>query len=116
MIGAQAGQFRDAQENILNESRAFATRWFERRQADTRSAIETAGDIAAKGPSDPAAALRSVTEWQAHAMERMTEDFRDWLELCSDCAGHLARVEIAASEEIAKSAGSTKRRKDNIPV
>ena len=121
LVGApQAEHFWEMQENMLSDSEIFAKHWFERRHTATRTAMKTAKEIADTGPADPATAMKAVTDWQAHSMARIAEDFREWLDLCSRCAGHMGRAELDAGEDglkqVAKSAGSTKRRKDDIPV
>lgn len=120
MLGPQAERFWEAQEHILSETEAFAKHWFERRHTATRTALDTARDVTENGSSNPAAAIRAVTDWQAHSAERVAEDFREWFDLCSRCAGHMGRAEIETGGEglkkMATSAGSTKRRKDDVPV
>ncbi|MRU14758.1 hypothetical protein FDP25_04855 [Roseovarius sp. A21] len=116
----QAEHFWDMQDKMLSDSEVFAKHWFERRHTATRTALETAKDIAETGPSNPAAAVKAITDWQAHSMGRIAEDFREWSNLCARCAAHMGRAELEAGEDglkqVAKSAGSTKRRKDDIPV
>lgn len=120
VMGPQAAHFWEAQDNILSDTETFARQWFERRHTATRTALEAAMDISANGSSDPAYALKSVADWQTHSMERIAEDFRDWLDLCSRCADHFGQAEMNAGQdslqEITKSTTSTKRKKDDVPV
>jgi len=120
VIGPQAEHFWKAQETILSDTEKFAKHWFERRHTATRTALDTVRDLTRNGSSDPAAAAKAIANWQEHSMERISEDFKEWLDLCTRCAGHLSRAEAKAGEEgmkeIAKSARSTKRKKDDIPV
>lgn len=115
-----AEHFWQAQEDILGETEAFARHWFERRHTATRTALETARKISEKGPSDPVGAIQAMADWQAHSMERMAEDLREWLDLWSRCAAHMTRAEVETGQEglekLAKSAASTRRKKDDVPV
>lgn len=120
VFGPPFAHFRDAQEQILRDTENFAKNWFERRHTATRTALETAKEMAAHGPSDPAGAMRALTHWQAHSMERIAQDYREWLELCARCVDHVSRAEAQAGEEsvdrMAKSVASTRRMKDDVPV
>lgn len=120
MLGPQMAHFWEAQEEILNETENFARHWFERRHTATRTALETARNVAQNGPADPAASVQAISEWQTRSMERVAEDFKDWFEMCSNCASHLAREEMEAGEEglkkAAKTAKSTVTKKQATPV
>ena len=96
---ADAERFWAAQDNILRETETFARHWFERRHTATRTAMDAAKDIARSGASDPAAAMSAVTEWQSHSLERVTDDLRDWIDLCSRCAGHMAGADPTADAD-----------------
>ncbi|MDW4551169.1 hypothetical protein R5H32_17540 [Defluviimonas sp. D31] len=99
LAGPPVHQFWEVQEKLLDEVEEFTRLWFARRHAAARTAIEASKAAMESGGSDPTAALRMVSEWQAHSVERLAEDIQQWAELCSRCAGHLAIGEVAAGEE-----------------
>ena len=120
VIGPQIAHFWEAQEDILTDGETFARNWFERRHTATRTALEAAMEIGHCGVSDPAGAMKAVTRWQTHSMERVAQDYREWLGLWTRCAGYLNNAEMEAGEEgmksVAKSMTPAKRMKDDIPV
>jgi hypothetical protein len=120
MIGPQVEQFWLAQQQILREAESFSEHWFDRRKAAAETALDVAREMSANGGSNPAASLETMTQWQRHSMERVAEDFREWVELCSRCAGHVATAEVTAEkdglEKTAKSAASAAKAKHATPV
>lgn len=120
LISPQTEEFWHAQDQILSESETFAKNWFERRHTATKTALEAVKTITQTAPSDPSSAMKVLADWQTHSIERVGEDCRAWLDLCSRCAGHLGSAEIQAGEAglkaLAQAKPSTKRDKDDVPV
>lgn len=119
LISPQMEQFWKAQDGILEEAEAYSKAWFGRRHEATRSALETVRKMNGNG-SDPAAALRAMTEWQQHSFQRLVEDAQEWLELCTRCANRVSDAEMVAGkeglEEVEKRAKSATRSKHSTPV
>ena len=120
MIAPQAKHILQAQEKMLQDAEAFSEHWFKRRHAATRTALDAARDVASNGGSEPAAAIEVITDWQRHSIERITEDFREWVDLCMRCAGHVAGAEVEAEKEAvkktAKQVTSASKAKHATPV
>ena len=104
-MAPQMEQFWNAQDSILDDVEGFTQGWFERRHEATRSALEAIREANGNG-TDPSAAMMVIANWQRHSMERMTEDIRQWTELCARCAGHMAPAAQTSS-----AAGGTKAAK-----
>ena len=114
MLRPQIEQFWQAQEKMLREAQAFTEHWFERRHDATKTAIKAVENVT-NGGSDPSEALKSMSDWQRHSVERVMEDFREWAHLCTRCAGHVTTAEVEAEKEglekaakLVKSASTTK--------
>ena len=88
-----------AQENALQEAQAFTENWFARRHTATKSALKAAQGITKNGGSDPTEFAKGMTDWQRHSMERIAEDFQEWIDLCTRCAGHFVSAEVEAEKE-----------------
>lgn len=120
MVGPQVEHFWEAQDEILKETEAFTRHWFQRRHDATRTALGIAKGIAMSGVADPAKTTKALAEWQTHSIERVAEDFREWFDMWSRCAGHLTRAEMEASEEgiekATKRAKSMTKTKGAVPV
>ncbi len=120
VIGPQVEQFWQAQQKILREAESFSEHWFDRRQAAIETAIDVVREMSANGGSNPAASLETMTQWQRHSMERVAEDFREWVDLRTRCAGHVATAEVAAEkdglEKTAKRVTSAAKTKHATPV
>ncbi len=68
----RAREFWRGQQTVLDGMQAFAGGWFERRQAGTRAALESAQRMcAAKTPAD---AVREYQEWASGSLRRMADD------------------------------------------
>lgn len=100
-FGPQARHFWQAQDRLLSEAERFSSAWFKRRHDAAQAAIATTRQIADGGAQDPAAALRAITDWQAHSLERLAKDARDCTEMMARCADALLRNEVEALEETA---------------
>lgn len=98
-LGPQMKQFWQAQEKMLSEAEDFTRSWFVRRHQATQAALEACAQVAEANPTDAAAALQALRDWQAHSAARIAGDMREWMELWSRCAGHLARGEAKAGSE-----------------
>jgi len=120
MLGPQIEHFWQAQENILSETERFARHWFERRHAATLTALDTARNVTKCGASDPAAAVKAVSDWQAHSLERIAEDVGEWLDLFAQCTAHMSRAEAEAGAEGLDAANRTMKAaaatKEAVPV
>ena len=98
-FGPQLKHFWEAQEQILDETEAYARGWFERRHTAARTALALVRDAAERGGSDPMVTYRAMMDWQMHSAERLNADMEQWLELCARCANCLSRGEIEAGTE-----------------
>lgn len=119
LVQPQLEQFWKAQDGILEEAEAYSRAWFERRHDATKSALETVRNVNGNG-GDPAAAVRAMIEWQQGSFQRLAEDMQEWVELCSQCAGHMSQAEVESGKEgvekVAKGAKSATRTKSSTPV
>ncbi len=99
LAGPQFHQFWEVQEKLLAEVETFSKHWFERRHEAARTALRASSDLFSQGRVDPGAAAKAMQDWQAHSAERVAEDIREWLDLCTRCAGHFVRGEVSANRE-----------------
>ena len=104
MLGSQAKHFWEIQENILNETEAFSKNWFERRHKASRAGLEAANNFRESGATNPGAALRTIADWQTQSMQRLVDDFQDWVGLYSRCTAHLANQETQSLEDVKQKA------------
>lgn len=120
MMAPPFEQFWKAQENVLQEAEAFSRGWFQRRHDAAKSALDATRKAAGNGASDSSSALQAISEWNRHSVERMTEDFREWMKFCTQCAGHLSAAELEAGkqelEEAGKRAAAGSKTKHATPV
>jgi hypothetical protein len=98
MFRPHVEEYWKAQEKVLREAETFAEHWFHRRHIATKTALDVVHDVT-NGGSDPSGALRTMSDWQRHSTERVIEDFREWVELCMRCAGHVTSAETKAERE-----------------
>lgn len=119
MLSPQIEQFWQAQEKMLKETEAFTKHWFERRHTATKSALKAVENVT-NGGSGPSDAMKTLSDWQQHSMERVVGDFQEWVELCARCAGHVTAAEYDAEKEglekAAKQAASGSKTKHATPV
>lgn len=119
MLRPQIEQFWQTQEKMLQEAQAFTQHWFERRHVATKTALKAVKNVA-NGGSDASGALKTMSDWQKHSIERVFEDFREWVELCTRCAGLAttaeAEAEKAGLKEAARQMKSAAKTKHAIPV
>lgn len=107
VLAPQARAFWEAQERILGEAEAFSKHWFERRHQAATTALEAAKTATQNGTTDPGALMKTIADWQAHSVQRMAEDFQEWVALCSRCATHVATHEAQSIQDVMeKTAGS----------
>ncbi len=99
VIGPQLHLFWQVQEKFLEEAEEFAKSWFARRRAATHEALRLS-----EGATEPGALLQAMNEWQSHSTARIAEDFQEWVNMCSRCAGHLASGEADANKEVLEEA------------
>lgn len=98
MLGPQIEQYSQAQEKTFQEAQAFAEHWFERRRFETQTVLKAVEDVT-NGGSAPSDALKTLFDWQQNSMERAFEDFREWVELCTRCAGRFTSAEVEVDKE-----------------
>lgn len=119
LIAPQMEQFWKAQDQILEESEAFSRAWFERRHEATKTALEAVDKMEGTG-ADPAAAMRSMADWQQASVQRLAADLQQWVELCARCTRRMTDAEVEATEEgveeVGKRAKSATRTKHATPV
>lgn len=120
MFAPQVEHFWEAQEDLLNETEAFAKHWFSRRHEATRTAMAAAKAVTMSGGANPAIAMQALTDWQTHSVQRVAEDTREWLDLVSRCTAHITRAELEAGGESVEKAGeqaaSLTSRKKSVPL
>ncbi|WP_397543969.1 hypothetical protein [Roseovarius salis] len=121
VIGPQLVHFWRAQDAVLDETETFARHWFARRHKAAQTALAAAQEVTQNGATDPAGAMRAITEWQTRSMERIAEDMQEWVDTCSRCAGHMTREESEASRDTLKKASKTSSatgtaKKESVPV
>lgn len=112
----QAQHFWQAQDRMLAEAEKFSSAWFKRRQEAAQSAMRASQEIASNGTTDPAAAMKTIADWQAHSMERIAEDTKDCMEMMTRCAGAAATNEAEALEEAATKANKSTKTSKSSPV
>lgn len=70
--------------------------------------------------ANPAAAMRSMADWQQASVQRLAADLQQWVELCARCTGRMTDAEVEAreegAEEVRKRAKSATRTKHATPV
>ena len=120
IMAPQFEQFWKMQENVLQEAEAFSRGWFQRRHEAAKSALEATRGLNGNGAAESPSALQAITDWNRHSMERMTEDFQEWMKFCTQCAGHLSAAEAEAGkqelEEARKHASAAGKAKHSNPV
>lgn len=115
-LGPQAQHFWQAQDKMLQEAEKFSSAWFKRRHEATQSALQASQEIASESTSDPASALKAMTEWQAKSMDRMAADARDCMDMMTRCAGLAVGNEAQALEETADTARKAAKGSKSDPV
>ena len=115
-LGPHAWHFWQTQELMLDEAQKFWSAWFKRRHEATQSAMRASQKVAAEGASDPAAAMKIMTDWQAHSMERIAEDAKECMELMTRCAGLAANNEVEAMEEAVETTQKATKTSKSKPV
>ena len=81
ILGPQVEQFWKAQDGILKDVESFSRDWFERRHEAAQTALEAVRKVNGNG-ADPAAAMRTMMDWQKHSFQRLADDMQQWVELC----------------------------------
>lgn len=107
ILGPQAQHLWEAQESILSEAEAFSKHWFERRHTAATTALEAAKSMTQNGATNPGAVMKIIADWQTHSVERLVEDFQEWVALCSRCATHVANHETRSVEDVMEKAAET---------
>lgn len=98
-FGPQSMHFWKAQDQYLQEAEKFSTAWFKRRHDATQTALETAKQFANGEVPSSKDAMSALSEWQAHSIERLTEDAKEYTEMMARCFGSTVRNELEAADE-----------------
>lgn len=83
--GAAKPQFEQVtkvQEGMLEQAETFTRHWLERRQEALDTGLEALNEINSSDTPDPVAAMQTIAKWQRGSLERLTEDFREWMTVC----------------------------------
>jgi len=115
-MGSQARHFWQAQDRMLGEAEKFSSAWLKRRHEATQSALRASQEIASHGASDPAAAMKVIADWQAHSMERLANDAKDYMEMMTRCTNVAATNEAEAMGETAEAAKKSPKPTKSEPV
>jgi hypothetical protein len=99
VMGTQTTHYWQAQERFLTEFEKFTSDWFKRRHVATQAALEASKQMTETAAQDPAAAIKTITEWQTQAMERLTEDVQACTTMMTNCIGALVQQEVEAVED-----------------
>lgn len=116
VFGPQTQHFWQAQGRMLEEAEKFSSAWFKRRHEATKTAIEASSKLATDAVADPGSAMNTIAEWQAHSIERLTEDAKDCAEMMSRCAGLVVSNEVAAIEETTENVKRASKTSKSDPV
>jgi len=79
----QLEQVMTVQEGMLEQAETFTRHWIERRQEAVDTGLEALKEMNSTDKPDPVAAMQTIADWQRGSFERLTEDFRDWMTLCT---------------------------------
>ena len=104
LITPQLERLWKAQDEILEESEAFSMAWFARRHEATKTALDAVHGMNGAGAT-PAAAMRTLAQWQQGSLQRLADDFQQWLGLCARCTGRMTGAEFEAAREGAERVG-----------
>src|SRR6056297_3885931 len=80
-ITPQVDQVMKVQQGMLEQAETFTRHWVERRQKALDTGVEALNKIGSSGKPDPVAAMQIISKWQHGSLERLTEDFQDWMAL-----------------------------------
>jgi len=106
MVAPQFEQFWKVQDAILEDAEAYSKAWFERRHDAAQSAMDALRGATGNG-ADPAAAMQTMVTWQQQSVRRMSDDMRQWLDLCTRCAARVTDAGIAAGKDTDDAPGGT---------
>ena len=87
MMAPQITNILQVQQRFLNEAQEYSKHWFTRRQEALETAMKTADGSSNSGANEPTSAMTALADWQKRSMTRMTEDFQEWVDMCSRCIG-----------------------------
>lgn len=104
-------QVETLQKEMASHTETFVRHWFERRQEAAETGLMALRQISEANGTDPAAAMRAISDWQRGSFDRMTADLREWTTLCvhAATAAAIARPETPAQEPADQSADKGKR-------
>jgi len=102
----QVEQVMKVQEGMLEEAGNFTRHWIERRQEAVETALEALNEMNSKDRPDPVAAMQTIADWQRGSLERMTEDFREWMTLCMQATQLAAGAPSETGQDDAASSGT----------
>jgi hypothetical protein len=68
---------------MARQTQTFARHWLARRQDAAETGVAALQTLAATQGTDPAAALRAITDWQRGSVRRLDADLQEWIALCT---------------------------------
>lgn len=114
--GSQSAHFWQAQDTFLKEFEKFSAAWFKRRHEGTQTAMNAGKQLFEHALGDQAAAMRVFAEWQAHSMERLAEDAKDYMTMMASCTAAAVANEVEAVEESVATAKRASKPAKSEPV
>ncbi|SFT91546.1 hypothetical protein [Sedimentitalea nanhaiensis] len=108
----QMTHFIRMQKLLLSETEKYSSEWFRRRCEAAATATRAVTETASGGVIDPLVVSRALIDWQRGSMQRLNEDFRDYLGMMNRCAQRMVEEESEAItetiEDVAKATKSTR--------
>lgn len=75
-------QIMKVQDGMLEQAGAFTRHWIERRQEAVDTAVKALNEMNSTDKPDPMVAMQAIADWQRGSLERLAEDYREWMTLC----------------------------------
>ncbi|AXI49169.1 hypothetical protein C1J03_23975 (plasmid) [Sulfitobacter sp. SK012] len=116
VMATQTTHYWQAQDRFLTEFEKFSTDWFKRHHAATQAARDASKEMTEEVTKDPAAAIKVMTQWQTHAMKRLTEEAQACTEMMTNCIGALVQNEVEAVEESIETTKRAMKQSKSEPV
>lgn len=85
------------EDALLREAEVFARHWFERRHVATETAITALREMTSCGTTDPARAMRVMTDWQSASCARVMADIQEWTTLWMRGAATTTQLDAGAT-------------------
>jgi len=112
-ITPQVDQVMKVQQGMLEQAETFTRHWVERRQKALDTGVEALNKIGSSGKPDPVAAMQIISKWQRGSLERLTEDFQDWMALCMQPMQLAATQQSETTQDDAASSDSDQGKASN---